>query len=88
MCNSSCWVGVCKLRREKCLLSFSVISAYLTFFFFLGLVSTLRTHCCKMSLMKAVAAVLGAAGELFQWKHTAVLRALVLFLINEHAIAS
>lgn len=34
MCNSSCWVGVCKLRREKCLLSFSVISAYLTFFFF------------------------------------------------------
>lgn len=31
MCNGSCMVGVRKLRREKCLLSFSVISAYLTF---------------------------------------------------------
>lgn len=82
MCNSSCLVGVCKLQREKCLLSFSVISAYLTFFFF-GLVSTLRTHCCDMNLMKVVAAVLGAAGDLFQWKYAAVLRGLVLLLINE-----
>lgn len=30
MCNSLCTVGVRKLRGEKCLLSFSVISAYLT----------------------------------------------------------